>query len=382
MAMARPGGLEASVAGSVLTVGSLMLDTTIRVPDGFPVLRGLAKGNATRVANAGKLKDLAAAALEAAGGAGPQAFSTALGGCAVNTAKALVALGIPVAHCGAVGSDAAAGQLRQALVTHGIGDESVAHRGNGDPPAQMPSGEVLCLVTPDSERTFAYNTGVSALRPTSADLCLAIARAASTEVGLGLVYFDVYSLHCPGQLLEDGLRAARSHGALTGLNLGSSGMVEESRDRLWAALNAGLVDVLTLNAAEACALCLGLPAAGDADSCRGDATAAEADLALVRPHCRLVVLTLGADGVWVAGKDEAPSRFAASRLPVGASAVDSTGAGDYFAGGFLAGFLRGLPSELCARWGAESALAIIQKVGVDLEPSDWGRLGVCVGRAK
>eukprot|EP00439_Symbiodinium_sp_Y106_P032863 s749_g3.t3 len=239
--------------------------------------------------------------------------TVACGGCACNTAKVLSCLGCQTFFCGCVGGDEVASEFREALRQLGMVD-LCAEAPNRD------SGEVLCLVTDDGERSFAYRTGVASDALEAAALCAALDRVAGRSGKVDLVYVDAYSLLCPGSTAEEGLRKARSLGAKTGINLGSSGIVRAQQKRLWRLLKDGELDVIMLNQDEAAALF-------------GEDMSASDICGALSEHCELAVLTLGSDGLWVA-QERGPPEF--QRVEPLAEVVDSTGAGDFFAGGFLA----------------------------------------------
>ncbi|CAE7948008.1 pfkB, partial [Symbiodinium sp. KB8] len=110
----------------------------------------------------------------------------------------------------------------------------------------------------------------------------------------------------------------------TGMNLGSSGIVRAQQKRLWQLLRDGELDVIMLNQDEAAALF-------------GEDMSPSDICGALSEHCELAVLTLGSTGLWVA-QERGPPEF--QRVEPLAEVVDSTGAGDFFAGGFLAAWLR------------------------------------------
>lgn len=321
-----------------------MLDTMVRVDRAFLAAHSLRPGDATALATASAFAELKAAAALASS----ERVVTCPGGCACNMAKVLARLDCATAFCGGLGVDAAAATFCEGLRHHGIENLTAA--------AALETGEVLCLVTPDGERTFAYRSGASAALGAPA-LLEATHRYAG---GLGLVVFDAYLLLWLGDSLEAGAKEARRCGARIALNCGSRGLVSAHRDRLWALLRAGLCDALFMNADEADALC----------SCDGVAPASpEAACAAVAEVCDLVVVTLGVEGLWAAdGRGAKPQRF--SVLPC-SRVVDSTGAGDFFAGAFVAAWLRGLATADCAARGAAAAAAVLGIFGTEPPEEIW-----------
>ncbi|OLQ08713.1 Inosine-guanosine kinase [Symbiodinium microadriaticum] len=329
----------------VVAVGSPNWDTMAFVPDTFLSEHGLGRGDATPLDDGAAFRALK----ESAKGLSARTLSQC-GGCACNTAKVLSCLGCQTFFCGCVGGDVVASEFREALCQLGMVD-LCAEAFDRD------SGEVLCLVTDDGERSFAYRTGVASDALEAAALSAALDRVAGQSGKVDLVYFDAYSLLCPGSTAEEGLRKARSLGAKTGMNLGSSGIVRAQQKRLWQLLRDGELDVIMLNQDEAAALF-------------GEDMSPSDICGALSEHCELAVLTLGSTGLWVA-QERGPPEF--QRVEPLAEVVDSTGAGDFFAGGFLAAWLRREPSN-CTPWGYASATAVLQVFGTDLGPEGWHRL--------
>eukprot|EP00933_Yihiella_yeosuensis_P062646 TRINITY_DN65620_c0_g1_i1.p1 TRINITY_DN65620_c0_g1~~TRINITY_DN65620_c0_g1_i1.p1 ORF type:complete len:359 (+),score=75.99 TRINITY_DN65620_c0_g1_i1:74-1150(+) len=342
---------------AVVAVGSANLDTMACVDEDFLRSNCLPKGDATPFSSDEVFSALKANACSASL---RRPSKSGCGGCACNTAKVLACLGCRTGFCGGLGSDGVAQSFREALLRFGVDD--LTEEVGSESGEAVATGEVLCLVTPDGERTFAYRQVSGSSLLTSAGLSKALSCAVTSMASgqkLGLVYFDVYTLLCPGNVVKDGMLEARSHGAKTGLNLGSFGIVQAKHDQIWQLLKDGLCDVLTLNEEEARALCSGKPAQ---EAC-----------AELSSFCELVVLTLGADGLWVAwGKCAEPERHYPSVKEN--EIVDSTGAGDFFAGGFLAAWLRRFGSSECTRWGSAAALAVLRSFGADLGADDWRQL--------
>merc|ERR1719433_1770433 len=114
-----------------------------------------------------------------------------------------------------------------------------------------------------------------------------------------------------------------------------------------------------------------------ADAPPGAAVTAEQACAAVAAHCRLTVVTLGARGLWVADeRQRTPTLHSIAAVEV----EDSTGAGDFFAGGFLAAWLHDLSSQTCVEWGAAAAASVLGVSGTDLGEEGWSALHAhCIG---
>eukprot|EP00434_Breviolum_minutum_P009677 symbB.v1.2.008519.t1/scaffold527.1/size293072/17 len=299
----------------VVAVGSPNWDTMAYVPDSFLSEQGLPRGDATPFSESNDFVRLKASAAAVSSVSVSQC-----GGCACNTAKVLACLGCDTAFCGSVGSNSVGQQFQDGLAQYGVKDLTIQAK-------DLDTGEVLCLVTPDGERTFAYRTGVASDSLVASDLCGAI-DVATTRIGpIGLVYFDIYTFLCPENTAEEGILKAHALGAKVGINLGSSGIVRSQQHRLWGLLEKGYINVIFLNEDEALAL---------TSSETSDPETFKALCQRLGQHCEVTVLTLGSTGLWtcIAGDVEFHSATPLREV------VDSTGAGDFFAGGFLSAWLR------------------------------------------
>jgi len=349
----HPPALQLSAC--VVAVGSPMWDTTAAVDDAFLQQHELRLGDATAVATPAALADLKAAACAVSS---RQPFSS-IGGCASNTAKVLACLGHTAALCGGIGRDDIAVSFRSALGTCGLHD--LTRNLADDAGGCTETGEVLCLVTPCGERTFAYLPGASATL-TASGLLDALSSFVGCQGGLALVYFDAYTLLCPGAMPEEGMASARQIGALVALNMGSQGIVASMKERLWALLQAGLCDAVFMNESEAKELC-------GTDEGADGSMSSESACKSVAALCQLTVVTLGARGAWISASLGAAPEF--HSVPPADEIVDSTGAGDFFAGGFLSAWLQGQPTGTCMEWGVAAAVAVLGVFGTDL--GDDGR---------
>ncbi len=259
------------------------------------------------------------------------------GGCASNTITGLGELGVETAFIGKVGRDEIGRFFEQDLVAHGVESRLV----RGDPP----SGTALAFITPDSERTFATHLG-AAVELTAADL------SADMFAGADCFHIEGYLVQ-NHDLIASAIDHAKAAGATVSIDLASYNVVEENLDFLKGLLDKKL-DVIFANEDEARAF-----------------TGREEEQALevLAGHCQIAVVKLGKRGSMVARGAE---RVRAASEPV--TAVDTTGAGDLYATGFLYGLVTDRDIETCAKMGGVVAREVIQVVGAKLDERTWRRV--------
>lgn len=259
------------------------------------------------------------------------------GGSAANTAVGVAALGARSALVGQVGGDdlgvSYAEDLRRAGVDFELPSGGIDQSGS--------TGRCYIIVTPDGERTMRTYLGAAPeIDPASVD--------AAVAGGAGFVYLEGYLWDAPDAAagLDRALKVAPGAGAQVALSLSDPGCVERNGERFRSLITAGAVDVLFGNESEITGL---WPDAGKSLDAALDAT---------RRHCRLAAITRGAGGsVVVAGEET--TAVAARPTQV----VDTTGAGDLYAAGFLVGLSRGLGLPDCARLASLAAADIISAIG-------------------
>jgi sugar/nucleoside kinase (ribokinase family) len=258
------------------------------------------------------------------------------GGSAANTAAGLAALGARVGYIGKVADD----NLGQ-IFSNGMLDAGVV-LGTSGPPVigdDLATGHCLVLVTEDGERTMATHLGVAGtLGPEDIDVDL----VASAQI----VYLEGYLWDLPPAkaALRRVVEVAHAADVLVALTVSDSFCVQRHRKDFLDLLQ-GDVDVLFANEEEALSL-FGV---------RSFDLAASA----VEDTGLLGVLTRGAAGsvvVLPSGSTPVPA------APV-ERVVDTTGAGDLFAAGFLYGLTHGLDPESSARLGGVCAAEIISHLG-------------------
>ncbi len=255
------------------------------------------------------------------------------GGSAANTVVGVAGLGGRAAYVGKVKDDQLGEVFRHDIRTAGVAFDTPAADGGPS------TARCFVLVTPDAQRTMLTYLGACVeLTPEDVDGAM-IAAAAVT-------YLEGY-LYDPPLAKRAFLKAAdaaHKAGRLVSLSLSDPFCVDRHR-AAFLDLVADHVDILFANEAELTALYR----TDDVDEA----------LRLVRGHCRVAAVTRGARGSVVVTEDDV--------VVVGADAVaqvvDTTGAGDLYAAGFLAGFTQGRELAACAMLGGIAAGEVIGHVG-------------------
>jgi sugar/nucleoside kinase (ribokinase family) len=211
--------------------------------------------------------------------------------------------------------------------------------------AGPPTGRCLIVVTPDGERTMNTLLGAaSELAPEDID------PAFVTQAKITYLEGYLFDQDAAGEAFHKASAAAHDAGRLVALTLSDSFCVERYLEA-FRELVADRVDVLFGNEHE-------LTLLFETDDVEEAVTRAE-------PHCDLVAVTLGSKGALVSARGR---RVAVPAAPV-ERVVDTTGAGDLFAAGFLYGLSRDRDAETCGRLGAIAAAEAISHMGARPEAS-------------
>lgn len=308
----------------VIAIGNAIVDVIADSTDDFLAAEGLHKG-AMRL-----IDEAEAERLYAAMGPGREAS----GGSAANTVAGMAALGCRTAFVGQLGDD----QLG-AIFTHDIRSLGVAF----DTAARDRIGATarcLILVTPDAQRTM--NTFLGAAQRLAPEAVDEAAIAAARIVYLEGYLWDPEE---PRAAMRRAIALARAAGTQVAFTLSDSFVVDRHRDDIQALIAEGAIDILFANEAEA----LSLTGASDFD----------AAVAAIAASVPTTVVTRSEHGAIAA---RGGHRAVVPAEPI-ARLVDTTGAGDLFAAGFLAGEARGLGLNASLRLGAIAAAEVIQHYG-------------------
>jgi sugar/nucleoside kinase (ribokinase family) len=308
----------------VIGIGNAIVDVLARAEDDFLVRHGMAKGSMALIDEA------RAEAIYAAMGPAIEIS----GGSAANTIVGVASFGGSTAFIGTVKDDTLGGVFVHDIRAAGVGFSTPPFK-NGPSTARS-----YILVTPDGERTMNTYLGAAQL--------LSAAEVAEDEIAAAKVTYLEGYLWDPQNAKDAFVKAARiAHQAkrTVALTLSDPFCVDRYRDEFRALIKNGTVDLLFANESEL----KSLYQTADFDSA----------VAALRKDAKLAVVTRSEKGALVVARDKIE---AVDAFPV-ADVVDTTGAGDLFAAGFLYGFARSLPHATSARLGALAAAEVISHLG-------------------
>lgn len=314
----------------IIGIGNALLDALVRVnSDEVLTELGLPKGSMQLI------DELKRADLNARMHAWSVQMAT--GGSAGNTILALARMGLPVAFIGKVGNDSYgrffADNCREAgIVPHLL-------------PISLPTGVASTFISPDGQRTFATYLGAAATL-TADDL------APDFFEGHSYLYIEGYLVQ-NHDLMERAVELAHRAGLKVCLDLASYNIVEADHDFFAYLLEK--VDIVFANEEEARAF---------------TGKEAEEALGLLAECCQIAVVKVGKHGAMAQCADEVVHCDAMNVEHV----VDTTAAGDFFAGGFLFAHAQGRSLAECLRVGSLLAGHVIQVVGSSLPAETWERI--------
>ena len=256
------------------------------------------------------------------------------GGSAANTLAGLAALGAKCAFIGQVADDQLGAVFAHDIRAGGIDFATPARA--GDPP----TARCLIFVSPDGQRTMNTFLGASQFLPAAALDRDAIARAS-------VLYLEGYlwDPEEPRAAMRAAIAAARGAGRKVAFTLSDGFVIDRHGADFRALIDAGEIDILFANEGELAALT--------------EIDDFERAVAMTAPKVPVLVVTRSEQGaVALAGGERA--EVAAEPVE---RVVDTTGAGDLFAAGFLFGHVRGRPLRECLKLGAVCAAEVISHYG-------------------
>lgn len=273
--------------------------------------------------------------------------SLSAGGSAANTIHGLGKLGVPSGYIGVVGEDELGGFFVKDMINAGV-DPHMIH-------SRKPTGCAVALVSPDSERTFA--TFLGAAIELSAEHLNLTPDASAVKDGIGGRLFGRYDIfHIEGylvqnhELIETAVKLAKEAGLMVSIDLASYNVVEANKEFLHEIIEK-YVDIVFANEEEAKAF-----------------TGKDPNEALheIGGKCDIAIVKTGKEGSLVKrGKDLHNIGI------IAVTPIDTTGAGDLYASGFLYGLANEKPLQECGRIGALLAGNVIEFMGSKMPEDRW-----------
>ena len=267
--------------------------------------------------------------------AGEKGSVRASGGSAANTIHALASLGIKTGFIGKVGRDEWGNFFKNDMEISNITTLLLE--------SDSESGRAMALISPDSERTFATFLG-AAVELNAQDLV--------EDSFIGYHYFHIEGYLVQNrELIEEALKLAHKNGLKISLDLASFNIVEENLDFLHSMVSK-YVDILFANKEEAKSFTGGLEG--------------EEALNWMSELSEIVILKQGVQGSMIKHNNQITKVS-----PVRVNALDTTGAGDLYAAGFIYGLLHDVPLHKCGEIGSYLSAKIIEVIGPKMDIQTW-----------
>ena len=260
------------------------------------------------------------------------------GGSAANTIHGLAHLGVPCGFIGKTGSDKLGNLFLQDLTNSGVKPHLLG--------SKSATGHAIALVSPDSERTFATHLG-AAVELTAAEL------DAKVFEQYDYFYIEGYLVQ-NHDLIETAVKTARKLGMKVAIDLASYNVVADNLDFL-RRISKEYVDVIFANEEEAKAF------TGKEAEAAAEEIAGMCDIAVVKVGKRGSIIRQG-DSVYRTGI-------------ISANCIDTTGAGDLYAAGFMFGLASGYSLDRCGRLGALLSGKVIENLGGQISADGWKFIG-------
>ena len=307
----------------VVAIGNAIVDVLSFAEDDFITAQGMRKGGMQLI------NDVQAESLYTAMG---QATEVS-GGSAANTLAGMADLGAKTAFIGKVNKDELGRIFRHDLNAVGV-EFTTPEATNG-----VPTARCLIVVTPDGQRTMnTYLGAAGEVHTADVDAKL----IASAEILYGEAY--MWDLDVTKKALRHAFDAARTAGTKVAFSLSDAFCVERAREDFLSMIENDF-DILFCNEAEACALYPG--------------TTFDQVIDVLQGKCEIIAVTCGEKGSLILTPNE---RVRVDALWVD-NVVDTTGAGDLYAAGFLYGLTHGLTLTECGQLGSACASDIITHLG-------------------
>ena len=316
----------------IIGIGNALVDILARIPnDNILTEMGLPKGSMQFVTP----QQQSAIDTWLAG----QDTTIMAGGSAANTIKTISRLGLEAAFIGKVGNDPMGRQYYDSLVRQGVTPMLGIEK-------EVPTGTAVTFISADGQRTFADNLGAA--------VCMSISDVPSEILeAYDTLYIEGY-LVADKPFVETVLRKAQKAGMRICMDLSSYNVVAENRDFFFQIIK-DYVDIVFANEEESAMLTETVP---------------ENALQQLGEICDIAVVKLGGKGACAIQNG---TYYDVAGIMVD-EVLDTTGAGDTFAAGFLYALSKGKDIRTCLHLGNIMAADIIQHVGAFLPETSWKRL--------
>jgi len=311
----------------ILGIGNALVDIMTKLDnDSYLAHFGLPKGSMVLV-DADKSKNVSDGTLHLK-------KTIRSGGSAANTIHGLARMGMETGFIGKIGRDEIGKVFHDDLEASNIRTH-LTH-------SSTESGRAMALISPDAERTFATYLG-AAVELSDKDL------NESIFAGYDLVHIEGYLVQNHALMLR-AFEIAKKHGLKISVDMASYNIVEANKDFLHSVIR-DFVDIVFANEDEARAFTSMEP---------GDA------INELSEYCEIAVVKTGRNGSLVKAGNQIHS---IGIIPV--KSIDTTGAGDLYASGFLYGLAHNMSLDQCGRIGAILAGKVIEVVGSKMDDERW-----------
>ena len=314
----------------ILGIGNALVDILVHINNDDIINHlGLQKGGMEMI-DAQRKREI----LEVIAGM-PQTLAT--GGSTSNTIHGLARLGAEAGYIGKVGNDELGKLFREECQRFGV----IPHLIN----SEEDTGVAITFISPNAERTFATYLGAAAtMQPSEVDAQI----------------FDNYDIiHIEGylifnhDLLLDVCRKAKEHGLRISMDMASYNLIESNLDFVKMLLR-DYVDIIFANEEEAKAF-------AGVDNVEA--------LHVLSEYCPVAIVKVGKDGSYIKMNGEVTAI-----APVDAKRIDTTGAGDIYASGFLYGLLKEFNALRAGNLASYLSARLIEYVGAKLPDEEWDKI--------
>ena len=306
----------------VYGVGNALLDILVEVPDNFITELNLIKGRQHVISEA-QSKELLdkikfANAIIAAGGSASNAIAT----CAL--------LGLKTAFLGKIGDDEYGVQYESETKSAGV--YTILYK------SKKLTGHVVVLITPDAERTMAVNLGASV------DLTTQEVKEDDIK-NSKIIHLDGYQIEQATDVSMHALQWAKKHHVKVSIDASDAGVVQRNKDKFEHIIKNNTT-ILFANEEEALALTNKRP---------------EEAVAVLGRWCDTVIVKCGKKGSLISHEGVITMIDCAR-----AKAIDTTGAGDAYAAGFLYGYVNNMSMEKTGTLASVLAARVVEQIGARL----------------